>query len=493
MTRAPSHLQLMRRADLGADDSSDTHDTDTAPALTQVAGTGPDDGRLAHPATRRRGSTTPSHHEAEARVVGHVADLLQAPRTAVGRVVAGGVEEAAVLVLRGARDARPGLRHGSVVLPSSAHPAWFAAAATVGLTPLVVPVDFEGRAPLGPTAAAIRDDTVLVVASAPGFTHGTVDPVGWIAAAAQAREVPLHVDASSGGWALAYAERDGRVGPSWGFAVGGVGSVSIDVGPESGRDADLVVVLHREAAGARGLDLARRRGPVALPATWTRPSALLADVAETLAELGHDGCADLAGRALATTTRVVAGLSERPGVQVVACPDATTVALRADASCDVLTVADGLHARGWSAHPVLQEAGPMLLRLPVTAAMADAVEELLAAVDEAVAEAQDQGRQAVDPTLARLLHRLEPGEVADATAHLLLDAAATLDAADAAADADAGRPEGRAATHRLLAAAVPGVREPLLSVHRERLVRPVRPTGRPAGQPATSASTEANE
>ncbi|MDO9458183.1 aminotransferase class V-fold PLP-dependent enzyme, partial [Nocardioides sp.] len=245
MTRAPAHLTLMRQAD----DAIDAIDAATQEsALTPLAGAGPDDGRLAHPATRRRGAETPSLHTAEAQLLGFVADLLQAPDEAAGLVVAG-VTEAAVVVLRGARDAGPGLKRATVVLPSSAHPAYFAAAETVGLVPVVVPVDLDGRAPLGAMAAAIHEDTVLVVASAPSYSHGTVDPVGWLAAATVAKGVPLHVDATSGGWAMAYAERVGRVGPSWGFAVGAVASVALDVGPETGAAADLTVVIHRDPAG----------------------------------------------------------------------------------------------------------------------------------------------------------------------------------------------------------------------------------------------------
>lgn len=465
MTRAPAHLQLMKQAgDDGADDSSH-HE----PALAPVVGSGPEDGRLAHLATRRRGSDVPSLHEAEARLVGFVIDLLEAPGGAAGRVVAG-VGEAALVVLRGARDAHPGLRHATVVLPSSAHPAWFAAAVTLGLVPLVVPVDHEGRAPLGPMTAAIRDDTVLVVASAPSWTHGTVDPVGWLAAATQATGVPLHVDATGGGWTMAYAERAGRVGPTWGFAVGGVSSVSLDVGPDSGGASDLAVVVHREAAGARAMTAALlARGPLELPAAWTRPGALLADVVETLHEIGHDGCAALAADALAATATVAEGVFAMGGVQLAARPDATVLTLRADTTCDVLTLADALHARGWTTHPVLPESGPPLLRLPVTAAAVAVVDDLVAALADAVSEAQARGRAQVDPTLERLLDRLDPDDVSDYTAHLLLDAATTLDTVDP------DRVGRRSATNLLLAAAAPGIREALLSVHQLRLVSPVPP------------------
>jgi sphinganine-1-phosphate aldolase len=483
MTRGP-HLQILKQVDAGdATHGSPGEEEHGEPSLTSVTGIAPDDGRLAHVATRRREVATPSLHEAEARLLGFVADLLDAPDTAAGRVVPG-VQDAALLALRGARDARPSLRHGTVVLPSSAHPAYFTAVATLGLMPVVVPVDHDGRAPLGATAAAVRDDTVLVVASAPSYTHGTIDPIGWLAAAAAAKQVPLHVDATSGGWAAAYAERAGRVGTSWGFAVPGVTSVAIDVGPESGDAADLAVVLHRDSVGARaGSAATLARGPLTLPAAWTRPGALLADVVETLHEIGHEGCAALAREALEATAALVAGLPDHRGLHLAALPEGTVVTLRADSTCDVFTVADALHARGWTTHPVLPETGSPLLRLPVTAALLPVVDDLLADLADAVDEARRRGRAQVDATLERLLATIDPDEVHDYSAHLLLDAAAALDGAD---PDQAGR---RSAVNLLLAAAEPGVREALLSVHLDRLVLPVRP-----GQdPATTDSTDASE
>ena len=421
----------------------------------------------AHPATRRRGSGTPSRHAAESGILRFVGELVAAPASAGGRVYAG-VGEAALHVMRGARDTYPGLRHATVVLPQSASPAWFAAAATLGLTPLVVPVDGEGRVAIGPMTAAIREDTVLVVASTPSYTHGATDPVAWIAAATAARGVPLHVDAASGGWALAYAARAGRVGPAWNFAVPGVTSISIDVGPEGGAPSELTAVINRDAVEGRTAGAAALlRGPLDLPATWTRAGALLGDVAETLAEVGHRGCARLAAEALDATGQIVTGLLEQRGVHLATLPDATTISLRTDQTCDAFTLADALHRRGWTVHPVMPEVGPPLLRLPITAAMLPMVDEMLVAVATAVFEAQDRGRAQVDPTLERLLVTLDPDDVSEYNATLLLEAAAVL-------DESAGRGEGRrSATNLLLAAASPGVREALLAVHLDRLVMPM--------------------
>src|SRR5690606_41633352 len=90
----------------------------------------------------------------------------------------------------------------------------------------VDPVTF--RADAAAMASAIDDDTVLVVASAPSYAHGVIDPIPEIAAAAAARGVRMHVDACIGGWVLPYLRRLGVDGPAFDFSVEGVTSISVD-------------------------------------------------------------------------------------------------------------------------------------------------------------------------------------------------------------------------------------------------------------------------
>ncbi len=102
------------------------------------------------------------------------------------------------------------------MLPSTAHAAFHKAAHYLGLETVVVPVDpVTFRADAAATGAAITDRTALVVASAPSYAHGVVDPVAEIAAAAAGRGVLCHVDACIGGWLLpTCGARGGRSSPS---------------------------------------------------------------------------------------------------------------------------------------------------------------------------------------------------------------------------------------------------------------------------------------
>jgi sphinganine-1-phosphate aldolase len=70
-------------------------------------------------------------------------------------------------------------------------------------------------------ARCITANTVVVVASAPGFPHGVVDDVAGIAAAAARRGVLCHVDACLGGYLLPFVEQLGYDVPVFDFRVPG--------------------------------------------------------------------------------------------------------------------------------------------------------------------------------------------------------------------------------------------------------------------------------
>lgn len=137
----------------------------------------------------------------------------------VGNVTTGGTESCILAVL-GARDSsrtqgrsskqghsskqgRSSQLGGSIVYPTTAHAAFRKAAHLLGLESIVVPVDPVTGAPDSQRIAdAIREDTVLVVASAPSYPFAVLDPIAEIAAVTATRGIAFHVDACIGGFAL---------------------------------------------------------------------------------------------------------------------------------------------------------------------------------------------------------------------------------------------------------------------------------------------------
>ncbi|MGZ4488448.1 MAG: pyridoxal phosphate-dependent decarboxylase family protein, partial [Nocardioides sp.] len=192
----------------------------------------------------------PSLLRMENDLVAFGCDLLDAPAGAAGTVTSGGTESV-LLAVQTARDARPGVERPRMVVPETAHAAFHKAAHYFGVELVAVPVGPDFRADVEATTAAVDADpdrTVLVVASAPSYAHGVVDPVTELAALAAARGIRCHVDACIGGWLLPYAARAGRAVRPWTFAVPGVTSISVDLHKYAYAPKGTSLLLHRSAA-----------------------------------------------------------------------------------------------------------------------------------------------------------------------------------------------------------------------------------------------------
>ncbi len=417
----------------------------------------------------------PSLLTMENEVVGLAANLLDAPDTGVGTVTSGGTESV-LLAVQGARDSRPDIARPRMVLPTTAHAAFHKAAHYFGVEAVLVDVGPDFRAAPEAMAATIDEDTVLVVASAPSYAHGVVDPVTEIAAAASARGVRCHVDACIGGWVLPYAARLGRPVAPWTFAVEGVTSISVDLHKYAYAPKGTSVLMHRTPELRRPQFFASADWPgyTMLNPTMqsTKSGGPLAGAWAVLHTIGDEGYLELARQVFDGIDRLVAGIGANPVLRVVAHPDATLVAFTTDDSCDVFTVTDAMTRAGWWVQPQLSFRGSApTIHLSLSAATAPLVEEFLGALDRAVTHAVCSGPIVVDPGIVEFVQALDAATLTDADFDGLL-AAVGMAGGDGAGGV--GLPDSMAEINALLDLATPALRESLLTAFLDRLTRPVR-------------------
>ncbi|TXS16747.1 aspartate aminotransferase family protein [Streptomyces sp. ms191] len=365
----------------------------------------------------------PSVARLENDLVGAVAGLLGAPG-AQGTFTSGGTESI-MLAVKAARDqarAVRGITAPQLVLPSTAHAAFHKAAHYLGLEVVVVPVDPVGfRADADAMAAALTDRTALVVASAPSYAHGVIDPVAEIAGAAARRGVLCHVDACIGGWLLPHLRRAGREVPPFDLSVPGVTSLSVDLHKYGYADKGASVVLYRDAELRRHQYFAHAAWPgypVVNPTVQgTKSGGLLAQAWAVLQHVGEDGYTALAGRVAEASDRLLAGLREIDGVRVLGEPAAGLVAFTvldgpAGGAPDLsllLHLADEMRARGWYLQPQLSFDGlPPNLHLTLTPATVGQVASLVEDLGDALVSARALPPVTVDPGLAELAAGLDP-------------------------------------------------------------------------------------
>lgn len=417
----------------------------------------------------------PSLLQMENELVGFACDLLDAPGTAVGTVTSGGTESI-LLAVQGARDSRPDVTRPRMVLPATAHAAFHKAAHYFGVEAVIVPVGPDFRADAAAMADAIDDDTVLVVASAPSYAHGVVDPVTEIAAAAAARGVRCHVDACIGGWVLPYAARLGRAVPAWTFAVEGVTSISVDTHKYAYAPKGTSLLLHRDAGLRRPQFFASAAWPgyTMLNATTqsTRSGGPIAGTWAVVQRIGDAGYLALTEQALAAVDAIVACIGREPALALVVAPDSTLVTLVTDDTLDPFTLTDELVSRGWYVQPQLsfEGSGPSI-HLSVSAGTLAHVDELATALAESVAAAQAAGPVAVDEGVVAFIEALDPTALTDDDFDGLLAASGLV---GTSAEGDLELPTRMAEVNAMLDVASPAMREALLVAFLDRLQRPVR-------------------
>jgi sphinganine-1-phosphate aldolase len=173
----------------------------------------------------------PSVRKMEAEVVMMVLRLFRAPPLGCGTMTSCGTESI-LLACKAYRDhAREtrGVIDPEMVVPTTAHAAFFKAGHYLGIRVIRVPVDPRSfRADVHAMGRAITRNTVLVGASAPSFAQGVIDPIAPLAALARAAGVGLHVDCCVGSFLIAMMDDLGYDVPPFDFRVEGVSSLSCD-------------------------------------------------------------------------------------------------------------------------------------------------------------------------------------------------------------------------------------------------------------------------
>jgi glutamate/tyrosine decarboxylase-like PLP-dependent enzyme len=297
----------------------------------------------------------PSLRAIQAQVVDIVVDWLQGDPNAAGFMTSGGTESI-LLAVKASRERgkiERGITQPNVVLPTSAHAAFEKACYYFGLESRRIAVNEDWRANPEAMAAAVDDNTVLVVGSAPQYPQGVIDPIEAIAAIAAERDINCHVDGCMGGVSLTYLKRLGYAIPAWNFEVPGVTSISVD--------------LHKYGYTAKGASVIAYRSKqlrsyqTYVTDNWlggvygssgimgTKGGGSMAAAWAVMNFLGDEGYMRVTLAARRAAEELVSGVLARPQLQLVAAPDSTLVSFRAadPSTLDVYAIADGLWKRGW--------------------------------------------------------------------------------------------------------------------------------------------------
>ncbi|PTR22203.1 glutamate/tyrosine decarboxylase-like PLP-dependent enzyme [Rhodococcus sp. OK519] len=319
----------------------------------------------------------------------------------VGSVTSGGTESC-TLAVKSARDtwrARTGAEHRpTLLIGATAHAAFHKAAHLLDLKLEVLPVDpVTARLRPDDVAAALSPDVALVVASAPSYPHGALDPIAEIADLCAARDVALHVDGCIGGWVLPWwPDPENR---RWDLTVPGVSSLSVDLHKYGYAPKGVSLLLFRDRDRHRAHWFATTRWPgyaVVNPTLLGSRSAMPIAAGWAVAQaLGEQGFEELVAPMARATRRIRETIEGIEGLRVVGDPVSPLLAIASDDALpderrvDPHRWSDAAGGDGWALQPQprhVQSDGTVLPRtthLTITPVTETVVDDLIAALTKA--------------------------------------------------------------------------------------------------------------
>ncbi len=358
----------------------------------------------------------PSCMQLEREVIAMAMDLVNADPAGTGTFTGGGTESI-LLSLKTARDharaQRPEIRQPEIVLPVTAHAAFFKACQYFDMVPVTVEVDDKFQAIPEKMAAAITDNTILMVASAPSYAHGAIDPIEALGQIALKHNLLFHVDCCVGGMYLPFAKELGYDIPNFDMSVPGVTQLSMD--------------FHKWGYAAKGAscvlynDASLRRYQIFSHSNWTGYTVINPGVTSTksggpvaacwaiLQHLGKPGYLELVKKSQQTTEKLLKALEEIDGLKAMGEPKTNLIALQAT-DFNIFPLADEMRSRGWYIQPQFSYANSAEnLHLSIGAHNADQMDAFIAdlkIVAREVREAQHR-QQPVQPLPPEILDMLE--------------------------------------------------------------------------------------
>lgn len=328
-------------------------------------------------------------------VVRMTAHMLHGDREVVGTMSSGGTESILLAILtyrQHARKKRPWVRRPEVVVPESAHAAFYKAGDYFDVEIVKAPLQKDFRADVAEIEKRISDNTIALVGSAACYPYGVIDPIEDLAAVARRHNLPLHVDGCIGGFILPWIEKLGpdcqlNPIPPFDFRVPGVTSMSAD--------------LHKYGYAAKGASTILYRGmeylrfQINAATEWcggvyasptlagSRPGATIAAAWASLNALGAEGFLENTKALMTTTRKFRDGINAIPELEVLGCPAMSILAYGAkDKRISAYAIGDFLERKAWHVDRLQEPAAVHMILNPGNERVVDSyLADLREAVD----------------------------------------------------------------------------------------------------------------
>jgi sphinganine-1-phosphate aldolase len=319
----------------------------------------------------------------EHEVIRMTADVLHGDENVVGTMTSGGTESCLLPVLTYRELAKRRKHFGSftpeMIAPESIHVAWEKGAKYFGVKMVSIPLQENYQVDLKALKKRINPNTIMIVASAPSYPHGVIDPIEELGQIAVNHQIPFHVDSCLGGFMLPFMKMEGYKVPPFDLSVPGVTSISADVHKYGYAAKGASTILYRNINYLKHQFFIHQNWPggvFASPALLgTRPGGSIAAAWAALNAIGIDGYRKISRTTMETTKKLIDGINGIEGLKVMGKPAMSVFAFTSTVKeVNIFAVGDQMEERGWHVDRLQRPEG---LHAMVTPAHQQVTEEYL--------------------------------------------------------------------------------------------------------------------
>lgn len=370
----------------------------------------------------------PGARKMEAETIRMVLNLYNAPTESSGSLTTGGTESIimACLAYRN-RAVQMGIEAPVIVCAETAHAAFDKAAFLCGMRIRHVAVDKNNRVNLRLMEKAIDSEVCMLVASAPNFPSGTVDPIPEVAKIGKKYGIPVHVDACLGGFLIPFMHDCGYSIPIFDFRNEGVTSISCDTHKYgcTPKGSSIVMYRSKELLHYQYFSVPAWTGGIYATPTicGSRAGANSAAAWATLLSFGKKEYRKRCRAIVSYAKKLAAGVEKIEGLELHGSPDVSVVAFKSPVF-NIYAVSDKMNKRGWNLN-TLQNPDAIHICLTYNHAnqsVVDAFLRDLKEVAEEVGASNDKGSKSSTAALYGMAAQIPDKSLVDEMTYEFLDA-----------------------------------------------------------------------
>ncbi|MGR5499248.1 pyridoxal phosphate-dependent decarboxylase family protein [Vibrio sp. DNB22_10_4] len=275
-----------------------------------------------------------------------------------------------------ARETMPHIKEPELVMPYSAHSAFSRGGKYFGIKIVRTPVAADNRVDIEATKAAINENTIGLIGSAPCWPFGVYDRIEALSDLATEKGLWLHVDACVGGYLAPFVKKAGYELPNWDFTVPGVRSISADMHKYGYAPKPMSTVMYRGGDEQFHHYTVVDDWPCGAYFTQSlggsRTFASTAGAWAVMNYLGEDGYVENAKRIMTIKQMMIDGLAQSNDLRT-ANTDLSLLIIDSP-TLDITKVVAGMSQRGWS---LLGNAQPPAIHLAIDPISDEQVERML--------------------------------------------------------------------------------------------------------------------